>query len=153
MQDDARHTGSILRRVLPAMVLGLGLAGSASAALFEIPGPVSDPLYGPAARTHGSGLAAGSALQPAALHRAAGGADTASAENPLAHGAATLKAVYEANADVHSMVDTPYPVVSPPAATEPSAPDLWTILIVIAGLIAYQLRRKSRDGAIRIRPD
>jgi hypothetical protein len=153
MQDDARLTGNGLRRALPAMVLGLGLAGSASAALFEIPGPVSDPLYRSPTHSTASSMGAGSSLQPAALQRATGDADTVSAESPLTQGAAALKAVYEANADVHSMVDTPYAVESPPAATEQSAPDLWTILIVIAGLIAYQLRRKSRAGAIRIRPD
>lgn len=55
--------------------------------------------------------------------------------------------------DLYAAVDDPYGAsVTTERLASDSDPELWTILIVAAGLIGYQIRRKSKFGAIRVRP-
>lgn len=56
--------------------------------------------------------------------------------------------------DIYADIDTPYGATldSTSSPSNDSDPELWSVLLVAAGLIGYQLKRKSRVGAIRVRP-
>lgn len=63
-----------------------------------------------------------------------------------------------ADGGLYAAIDAPFGTVDP-ALMDSSTPlgagsesELWTLLLVGAGLIAYQIRRKSRVGSIRVRP-
>jgi hypothetical protein len=57
------------------------------------------------------------------------------------------------DSDPYAAIDAPYGTIGAPMpSTGDADPELWTVLLVAAGLIAYQVRRKSRVGAIRVRP-
>jgi hypothetical protein len=59
---------------------------------------------------------------------------------------------------IYAAIDAPFGAMDA-APTEPAAPlhadpesEFWTLLLVGAGLVAYQVRRKSRMGSFRVRP-
>ncbi len=56
------------------------------------------------------------------------------------------------NSDLYAAIDAPYGVIDSSVPSGDTDPELWTILLVATGLIGYQIRRKSRISAVRIRP-
>ena len=56
------------------------------------------------------------------------------------------------NSDLYAAIDAPYGAIDSSMPSSDTDPELWTILLVATGLIGYQIRRKSRVGAIRVRP-
>jgi hypothetical protein len=59
---------------------------------------------------------------------------------------------YGSSSDLYAAIDSPYGSLNSSKPSGDSDPELWTIVLVAAGLIGYQIRRKSRIGAIRVRP-
>lgn len=145
------------------VLLGLGAilaTGTSNAALHEIHSPVSDPLYTGASAVHSPRAAESFPPLP--------GTDSMPSTSPLAR-AQVLKAwhppVEEAKPavmlqaahgqpDLYAALDAPYAsdIMTTEIQEDRPDSDLWTVLLVIFGLVAYQLRRKSRAGAIRVRP-
>jgi hypothetical protein len=59
----------------------------------------------------------------------------------------------ESDAGLYAAIDAPFGAMESASALGPdSETEFWTLLLVGAGLVAYQIRRKSRVGFIRVRP-
>ena len=161
-----RPHSSAGKRLLAAGLL-LSCANMANAALIEIPRVQGDRGYAndgrrqllswqENARYHAR-LNAYGVLQATAngLGRSAhpGIMDMARARDFSAHVVPTGNGNSAPVSDLFAAIDAPYGAieVAKPSASD-SDPELWTILLVAAVLIGYQIRRKSRIGAIRVRP-
>ncbi len=145
----------------------LSCAGMANAALIEIPGVQGDRGYANDGRQqllswqenarHNARLNAYGVLQATAngLGRSArpGIIDMARVHDFSAHVVPTGNGNPAPDSDLYAAIDAPYGVIESAklAASDPD-PELWTILVMAAVLIGYQIRRKSRIGAIRVRP-
>jgi hypothetical protein len=59
----------------------------------------------------------------------------------------------EVDSGLYAAIDAPFGAMGSASSLGPdSETEFWTVLLVGAGLIAYQIRRKSRAGFIRVRP-
>lgn len=155
---------SVVNSLLAAAFL-FAVAGGAKAALIEMPplGPGTAYAKQGAAQYPFSWQSIGHYTAPdmfgggAKANRLAGRAYPANGVTRLhdvgTHVLRTANGGMLADSDPFAAIDTPYGLIdgAAPLAVE-SDPELWTILLIAAGLIGYQLRRKSRIGAIRVRP-
>jgi hypothetical protein len=72
--------------------------------------------------------------------------------NTGAHSLRAMGGIPVPNPDPFAAIDTPHGAIDSSAASEDTDPELWAVLLVATGLIGYQIRRKSRIGAVMIRP-
>jgi hypothetical protein len=138
-------------------------AGTSGAALIEIPAAQLD-------RDLADGRHTAMSWQESTRHArlAAGAMTPLSGHFSQYHAGHATGLAKVGNADAKPRAGTAAPAVQPglyaaldapfgaldttaPLAAE-SESEIWTLLLVGAGLIAYQLRRKSRMGSIRFRP-
>ncbi|HEY5929803.1 MAG TPA: hypothetical protein VIU02_05790 [Burkholderiales bacterium] len=178
-EHDRNPAAAIRSRKLPAVrqrsstaaaqwfagVLLLCAGGAVHAVVIEIPGVQSVPGY-----ASGSSTPAFLVRQDAFRKGRAGYPDFVPAGTyGIGVGANPMKTLHAGNADaflvrsevldsrphgdLFAAIDAPYGEYNAALqAPGNSDPELWTMLLVAAGLVGYQIRRKSRVGAIRFRP-
>jgi hypothetical protein len=149
------------KRLLAAGLL-LSCASIVNAALIEMPHLRSDRNYSnEAARHHPLSPQTGTrdmrlgkpGADPATARLFYPANDTLRMHYTGAHVLRTANGGPSADSDLYAAIDAPYGAIDATTAlAEDSGPELWTILLIAAGLIGYQLRRKSKFGAIRVRP-
>jgi hypothetical protein len=141
-----------------AAIIGLLFATTAAkAALIEVPAPEAT---GHAAAK--SWQARVRQLQPATAvdpfapdlrHGYAGDASISLARTGNASARSGDRTAVTIDPGLYAALDAPVGAMGATPAPGPEAEtELWTVLLVGAGLVAYQVRRKSRAGSRRVRP-
>lgn len=125
--------------------------GTARAALVEIRGTVADPLHLDA----GTGLPAMRADRPASPRLVAAARDDAgrAVALPATEQSGMEKITHAGGIEPLQALVLPRIPLEGGMETPDEPLPAWAILLVAAGLVGYQIRRKSRAGAIRVRAD
>lgn len=149
---------------LLAAALFLWFSGVAQAALIEVPGSPYDariatghPVLSWQDRAIQTALLANDRILRSTAgwqgHAAHEANDVTRIRDIPAHVLRTTRAISRTDADQSATMDAPYRTIDDITDLPgDSVPDAWTVLLIAAGLVAYQIRRKSRIGAISIRP-
>ncbi|HWA11719.1 MAG TPA: hypothetical protein VHA15_01365 [Burkholderiales bacterium] len=153
-----RRAPAAARSLAAAIVLFLFAPTAAMAMLIEVPAPeatghpaakswqerVRELQLAPAVSPFDPGLRPGYAgTASLSLARAGNASSPRPGERPAE----------QIDPGLYATIDAPFGAIGSTRALGPdSETEFWTVLLVGAGLIAYQIRRKSRAGFLRVRP-